>query len=170
MQTESLIRQSLYNIRVDHLSLIQEIEENGGELTPELEQALTLNNEQFEDKALSYGYIVKTFDDNLSIIDREFERLDAIRERIVKQKEAFKERLSEAMQQYGVEKITTPLLKLSFRKSESVEIMDTQKIPVDYCEEKTVTTINKTMIKQAIKTGLTVPGAELVTKQNLQIK
>jgi CxxC motif-containing protein len=161
---------SLYNIRIDHLSLLQEIEENEGELTPELETALALTEEEFQDKAISYGFVIKTFDNDIDIIEAEMKRLYTLKEKAERRKELFKQRLSEAMQQFGVEKITTPLLKLSFRKSESVEITGDENIPEEYFDVKMVSTISKTRIKEAIKAGEIVKGAELVVKQNLQIK
>jgi DNA gyrase/topoisomerase IV subunit A len=141
-----------------------------GELTPELEQALSLTQEEFQDKAISYGFIMKQFDNDASIIEAEINRLRALLNKADQRKELFKQRLSEAMQQFGVEKITTPLLKLSFRKSEAVEITDGESIPAEYYDEKIVTTLSKTRIKEAIKAGEIVTGAELVVKQNLQIK
>jgi len=161
---------SLYKIRIDHLSIMQEIEEMEGELTPELEQALSLTQEEFQEKAVSYGFIMKQFDNDAAIIEAEINRLRALLNKADQRKEMFKQRLSEAMQQFGVEKITTPLLKLSFRKSEAVEITDGESIPAEYYDEKIVTTLSKTRIKEAIKAGEIVTGAELVVKQNLQIK
>jgi hypothetical protein len=161
---------SLYNIRIDHLSLLKEIEENEGELTPELETALALTQDELQDKAISYGFVIKHFDNDIDIIEAEMKRLYSLKEKAERRKELFKQRLSEALQQFGVEKITTPLLKLSFRKSEAVEITDGESIPAEYYDEKIVTTLSKTRIKEAIKEGQIVKGAELVTKQNLQIK
>ena len=69
---------SMYQIRVEHLSLMQMIEENEGELTPEIEQALMLSSEDFNEKALSYGLVVKHFDDEASIVEKEIERLSKI--------------------------------------------------------------------------------------------
>lgn len=166
----ALQKHSLYQIRIDHLSLLQEIEDNEGELTPEVSQALSLTEEQFQEKAISYGYILKTLDNTTSIIDAEIKRLMKLKERSERNKETFKERLSEAMQQFGVEKINTPTLTLSFRKSESIEISDEDKVPDNFFDQKTIFTISKTRIKEAIKEGKQVPGAELISKQNLQVK
>jgi hypothetical protein len=156
MQQTALQKQSLYNIRIDHLALMQEIQYNDGELTPELEEALQLNEQEFEDKALSYGFVIKTFDDQLEIIDKEFARLDKIREKIDKTKSKVKEVLSEAMQQFGFDKIETPLLKLSFRKSEAVEITNGELIPAEFIKVKTVESIDKIGIKAALKEGAQV--------------
>lgn len=169
-ETTTLQKQTLYNIRIEHLSLLQEIEDNEGELTPELEEALSLTQEQFQDKALSYGFIIKSFENTANIIDAEIDRLKLLQDKAEKRAQLFKERISEAMQEFGVEKIDSPLLKLSFRKSEAVSIYDERMIPAGYLVERTVVDISKAKIKEAIKTGLTVPGAELVSKKNLQIK
>lgn len=166
----TLQKHSLYQIRIDHLSLLQEIEDNDGELTDEVEQALVLTQDQFQEKAISYGFVLKTFDNTTSIIDAEIKRLMRLKERAEYHKGVFKQRLSEAMQQFGVEKINTPTLTLSFRKSESIEISDEDKVPDNFFDEKTVFTISKTRIKEAIKEGKQVPGAELISKQNLQVK
>lgn len=170
METTTLATRPLYQIREDHLNLIQALEENGGELTPEIELALDLTNEEFESKAISYAYVVKGFEDSEEVINRELERLSILKDKAVKRKDLFKQTLSNAMQQFGVEKIKTPLLSLSFRKSESIVITDESAVPFFYVEEKTIKTISKTMIKEDLKAGSVVPGAELVSKMNLQIK
>jgi DNA gyrase/topoisomerase IV subunit A len=170
MQTLALTQWSMYQIKQDHVILMQIIEDNEGEITPEIETALQLTSDNFQEKALSYGLVVKHFDDQAEIIEKEIERLSKILTQAKKRKELFKQTLSDAMQQFGVEKIETPTLKLSFRKSESIELTDESKVPFAYVEEKVVKTISKTKIKEDIKQGLQVPGAQLVTKQNLQIK
>lgn len=162
---------SMYQIRVDHLSLMQMIEDADGELTEEIEQALNLTQDEFNEKALSYGLVVKHFDDEAEIINKEILRLSDKLKQAQKRKELFMQRLGEAMLQFGVEKIETPTLKLSFRKSESIEIEDESLIPEFVKEEVPATwKISKTKIKAAIKEGQTIPGASLVVNQNLQIK
>lgn len=63
---------------------------------------------------------------------------------------------------------------ISFRKSESVEIRDINAIPEEYIKPRTLkdTDIDKTGIKKFLKENkdATVTGAELVEKENLQIK
>ena len=91
-----------------------------------------------------------------------------------KAREGAKERLSQAisgaMELYGVEKIELPCLKLSFLKSESVEITDESLIP-EFLKEKVVTEkISKVELKKILKSGTDVNGAKLVVHANLQIK
>jgi hypothetical protein len=66
------------------------------------------------------------------------------------------------------QKMETPMVAVSYRKSTAVEITDLDALPFAY----TVTEIkpDKERITAALKNGETVPGAELVSRQNIQIK
>lgn len=166
----TLQKQTLYNIRQDHYELIKMIEDADGELTPEIEQALQLNEKDFQDKARSYGFVIKEYENTELIIDNEIQRLKNLMAKSKHRQELFKNILSEAMQERGIENIETPMIKLSFRKSEAVEITDERMIPAEFTTSKTVVDISKIKIKEALKKGGSVQGAQLVTRQNLQIK
>ena len=60
------------------------------------------------------------------------------------------------------------MVAVSYRKSTAVEITDLDALPFAY----TVTEIkpDKERIAAALKNGETVPGAELVERNNIQIK
>jgi len=60
-------------------------------------------------------------------------------------------------------------VKVSFRKSEAVEIMDGAIIPDEYLKFKEPE-VNKTELKKALKSGLVIEGACIVENQNIQIK
>lgn len=64
----------------------------------------------------------------------------------------------------------SPKIKLSFRKSEIVEIYNEEKIPNDYKSEVLTVKVDKKMLKEAIKGGANFNGVALIEKQNLQIK
>lgn len=181
---------SMYHIRAEHLGLLKEIEEAEGELTPEMEQALALTEEEFEDKAVSYGFVVKSFEDVEELLDKEIKRLTVLKQKAAKRAETFKNRLDEAMRQFGIEKIDTPILKLSYRKSNpvelteqfedkflehvSIEILPKEGAPaniaslIEYFDVKA--TVSKKRIGDALKTGLKISGAVTVEKKSLQIK
>ena len=74
------------------------------------------------------------------------------------------------MLEFGIDEINTPTLKLSFRKSEAIEILDEDEIAVEFIKVKETKTVDKTKLKAAIKEGRPVAGAKLVINQNLQIK
>ena len=60
-------------------------------------------------------------------------------------------------------------VSVSFRKSESVEIEDINRLPEEYLRFKEPEA-DKAAIKKAIKEGISVSGASIVTSQNIQIK
>lgn len=68
------------------------------------------------------------------------------------------------------EKIETPRAKISWRKSEVVNILDENLIPSGYKSQKITEVIDKKEIKKAIKSGMVVAGADIKVNQNIQIK
>lgn len=181
---------SLYQIRGEHLGLLKLIEEAEGDLTPEIEQALALNAEEFEDKAISYGYVVKMHEDVGEILDKEIKRLTELKKKAGKRAEAFKNRIDEAMREFGFDKIVTPALTLSYRKSKPVELAEDfeenflqhvsimvvlkEDAPaemahlIEYFDIKAAP--SKTRIGDALKAGAEIEGAKIAEKKNLQIK
>lgn len=82
--------------------------------------------------------------------------------------ERVKKSVAWAMESHGVEKIETDMFRLSFRKSEAVQVEDVEALPFDYVVLKKQA--DKTKIKKALKDGTPVSGAALVTNNNLIIK
>jgi hypothetical protein len=60
--------------------------------------------------------------------------------------------------------------RITWRQSDEVRILDETVIPDKYKTEKIEVNISKTDIKKAIKNGLAISGAELIYKNNIQIK
>jgi len=160
---------NIYQIEKDYLTLSSQIIEAGGELTPEIEIALEINKEQLQNKGINYGYVIKSLESDVTAIDEEIKRLNALKSSRNKTTELLKSTIKNAMQLYGIEELKTPTLKINFRKSESVEVDDTILNDL-YCNFKTVRTPDKAKIKEAIKTGAQIEGAVLNINFNLQIK
>jgi hypothetical protein len=163
---------TLYNILEEHRLLLQKIEELDGEVTPELDEAMNLTKDQFEEKASSYGYMVKHFEDDSAAIDKEIKRLQALQKTADPRAEWFRFKITEGMIAFGFEEVSRNNLRLFFRKSKSVEISDEALIPKEYktCVPEKWNP-DKKAIKDAIdKLDINVPGASVVEKKNLQIK
>lgn len=159
---------NLFNITQNYLTLANQLSE--GELTPEIEAELQINESQLQEKAVNYGYAIKQMEHNSNAIDSEIKRLQELKKRNEKAIERMETAISNAMQLYGIDKVDSSFIKLSFRKSESVEIVNESQLSVAYVTFKTTQTPNKTAIKEAIKRGEVVEGAVLSTNFNLQIK
>jgi hypothetical protein len=160
---------NIYQIQQDYLSITNELIENGGELSTEIETALAINKSELQQKAVAYIYVTKSLEADVSTIDDEIKRLQALKASRVKTIDKLKETVKQAMELYEIEEIKTATLKINFRKSESVEV-DENIISDDYCKFKTVRTPDKAMIKDAIKSGAEIYGASLKINRNIQIK
>jgi hypothetical protein len=164
------MKTSLYQIEQTYLNLVESLIENGGELTPELETELSINKEQLQNKGVCYGFIVKELEGNVDLIDLEIKRLQALKKPLVNSIDRLKNNLSQAMQMFDVTELKTPLLKINFRKSESVEIEDIALLDADFVKTTITKAADKIAIKEAIKAEIPVRGAVLITNYNLQIK
>ena len=72
---------------------------------------------------------------------------------------------------FDFQTIECPLVTISLRSSESVEVMHLALLPEQYKKCSTpLWSADKIKIKEAIKAGETVEGAILVKNQSLQIK
>jgi hypothetical protein len=164
------MKTSLYQIEQNYLNLVESLIENGGELTPELETELSINKEQLQNKGVCYGFIVKELEGNIDLIDLEIKRLQALKKPLVNSIDRLKNNLSQAMQMFDVTELKTPLLKINFRKSESIEVTDIDLLDTDFVKTTITKAADKIAIKDAIKAEIPVRGAVLITNYNLQIK
>jgi hypothetical protein len=164
------MKTSLYQIEQTYLTLVESLIENGGELTPELETELSINKEQLQNKGVCYGFIVKELEGNIDLIDLEIKRLHALKKPLVNSIDRLKNNLSQAMQMFDVTELKTPLLKINFRKSESIEVTDIDLLDTDFVKTTIIKAADKIAIKESIKAEIPVRGAVLITNYNLQIK
>lgn len=162
---------SLYNIEQEYAQIVQALLEAGGETTPEMDEALALNKEQLQTKAVNYGFIVRQLEGEVKIIESELERLSDLKASRKKSVDKLKKAVADAMIHHGCQWIESPVMKLSLRASESVEIDDEKAIPVlQFMREKVTLSPDKALIKEALKAGEIVPGAHIQVNHSLQIK
>lgn len=60
-------------------------------------------------------------------------------------------------------------VKVSFRKSEVLDITEGAAIPVEYLKFKEPD-VDKVELKKALKSGVQIPGVSIIENQNIQIK
>jgi len=121
---------NIYQISQDLLTIFQELEENGGELTPELEQELNITQESLYDKIKSYVSVIHHYEDDLDSIKRETTRLSNLKKSKEKIVERLKSVVLKAVEDFGdenkngVKSIDFGTGKVSTRKSEAVYLYD----------------------------------------------
>jgi hypothetical protein len=159
---------NLYEItnEAQYLAALLETEE----LTPELEAELLINQEQLQTKAINYAKVISNYQSESDAIDAEIKRLKAMKDSRDKKVTWLTESLKRAMMVSGIEKIDSPLFKLSLRRSEAVEVDLVEALPEAYVFKKVTLSGNKVAIKEAIKRGESITGARIVENFNLQIK
>ena len=67
------------------------------------------------------------------------------------------------------QKFSTEKVAVSFRKTSSVNVTDISLVPEEYLKYADPT-VDKTAVKNAIKAGVVVPGAEIAEGQSISIK
>ena len=159
---------SLFNITTEQVRINDMLMESGGELTPELEEALIINSENFAIKTEGYATSIHRFEALADAADAEIKRLTAIKKSAQGAQKRLKDTLATAMEVFGYDKYDIGLHKLSFRSSTAVNITDEVRIPNQYI--KVETKIDKESLKRDLKAGLVIEGAELVTNRNIQIR
>ena len=160
---------TLYNINNDYLELISQVEEAEGVLTPELEQALTINKSELEVKSIAYIEIIKQRESLNERIDNEIKRLQALKKSNDTLVSKLKNNLLNAVNLFG--NYDAGFIKLSTRKSKQVVIeCDFNDLPKQYKVVKVTETADKVAIKKAIESGETVYGCRIVENVNLSIK
>lgn len=159
---------SLYEISQVYLEALESLEadENGEINMLPLEEA----NAELTDKLENVSLYIKNCEAMAKSIKEEEANLAARRKAYENKAERLKDYIASCMKLVGSTKFETPKVKLSFRSSESVEILDQNEIPKDFMVEKVTVSPDKVAIKAAIKNGIFIPGAEIVKKENLQIK
>lgn len=163
------VKKSIFQMTNEYVKLEQELIENGGELTEDLERALAINRNELETKSKSYIAVIKKIGSNIDYISEEVKRLQALKKVQENAQNRLKTAISDSMEAYGVDELDFITDKINFRKSESVEIQDIELLPSD-CVIIEKKHISKTDLKRRIKSGEEIPGAKLISNRKIQIK
>ena len=167
------MKKSLYQIEQEYLQIAQSIEDADGVLDEQTEQALMINQEELQTKAVKYALVIRQMDAEASILKAEIARMNALKKSKENTVARLKEAIGAAMQRHGIIKIQGELINLSFRKSQKVMQTDKEMdalsaLPEQYLRTKTE--VDTSAIRAALKSGEEVDGFELIENQSLQLK
>lgn len=119
---------NIYLIEQELLAIFDELEENGGELTPELEEKLAITQDEFKYKIENYTNVIKSLNGDIDKIDIEVNRLKALKDKKNKTIDKLKDVIIKAINQFGdtkksgVKYIDYGTGEVSVRKSQVVEL------------------------------------------------
>lgn len=165
----------LYEIANDYLTLVAALENE--EIDAEaLEDTLEAIQGEIEIKADNIACVLKTLLAEVEAFKAEEARLAERRRKKEKAYDRLKDYLSRELLRAGIGKVETVRNAISFRKSEAVELADEAAF-MDWAlknRDDFITygkpSVNKTELKKALKAGDEIEGAELVVKQNIQLR
>ena len=178
---------SLFEIQDAMMTLLEyAVDPDTGEIIETEEEFNELYNSiqiDLQTKLDNTNCLQKMIDGELEVIDKEIKRLTAEKSARVRKKEWLKNRVDAFVKRQftdengnvdeeGVHKykLDLPHSKISYRKSDSVEVTDLETLPEEYIKTKIEKNPDKVAIKNAIKDGKEIKGAKIITNYNIQIK
>lgn len=129
----------------------------------ELEAAL-------DEKIEACCIVVKNIEAEEDAIKAEEKRLSERRKRKEREAERLREYVQRCMEQSGARKIDTPRVCVTSRSSKYINVYDESKVPRMFIAEKVTESVDKKAVRDAIKSGLEVPGCEMAERNTLKIE
>lgn len=170
---ESRVSFSLYELSQNYQTLLHLMEDSSLEDEENLkvyQDTLEAIEGAFEDKAENYAYIINQLNSDEKMLNDEIKRLMERKQRIVKNRNRLKDTLKEQMETTGKTKIQSPKVTIWIQNNPpKVEIKDESLIAKKYFI-KQAPLLDKQAIKEALKEGHKVRGAELIQTTGLRLK
>lgn len=163
----------LYEIPQMFTELYERLIGEDGEVDQDVVKEMEDLGVQKADKELNTALYIKTLNFNIKAFEEEERRVKKKKESLVKSRDYLKSLLASSL---GGEKIDTPQVSVSYKKSESVKVSDgfidyaREHNLKDYYKETIDYKVKKAEIKEKLKEGEEIPYCELEIKQNIQIK
>ena len=161
---------TLYKAAEEVRSMLEQIDENTGELPEGFEQSRAI----VATKAQAVAAFILSNEAEADFVEQHAKELLARVKTARKRSEWLRQYLQSHMTACGITEIKsddgTFKASLSIGRDESVEVFDEQQLPFNYMVEKVTKSPDKALIKQAIKDGFDVPGARVIKKDRLILK
>lgn len=162
---------TLYQLNQEQMQINAMLEASEGEITPEIEAMLSINDQNLTMKAGQYRNAIMNNSMEIEAAKAEIKRLQAFCKSKERDSEIMSQRIKDAMTLRGMKEIKIDGGiggRFSFRASKQVVVDDETKLP-DTCFV-TKRELSKTAIKDAIEAGTELEGAHIEERQNLQVK
>ena len=162
----------LYKINQHYLDVIEQgysFDEETGEVLFDASNLDALED-SFKEKVDNIVCYIKDLEALSNAIKAEEKALSDRRKATEQKVERLREYILQALEMREMSKYETAKCKLSFRKSQSANIVDESKINDMYFVEKVERKLDKKLILADLKDGKKIEGCELLVKNNLQIK
>lgn len=178
---DSLEHLSMYNISKNIFEVINEgfvFDEETGEIKFDASQLEDLEM-ALDDKLNKLIGVKKYYEDMVEISKKRKEEFDEKMKKNQKKVDSIVNTISYFMKKHNFDKKTLSEGTISFRKSTSVDIENLDKVLEflstkeeykDIKKTKIDVSVDKNAIKKIINSGIDVPGASIITNENISIK
>ena len=173
---------TLFDLTAQMADIEDALCENGGELTPELETAMTETRESLAAKIDGYNALYQKLGAMAASAKAEMDRLGKIKKTAENGQRSLKDRLLHNMHLFGLEKMEGRLCRVSIRRSGSLKV-DEEQMLAPYRKQidalnaalppyiMLVPSISKTAIRDMYRGTDALPaGCEEVQSESLQIR
>ena len=159
---------NLYSLDSEYLKLLTLLDDNDGEITEEIGVLMEKNAQLAEGALKNYTSMYRNLESNVDAIEAEIKRLSGLKKAKERSSQVVKDALTYTMKLRELDKYDGGTFKLSFRKSVALIIDDESKVPGNFL--RTVTSVDKMAVKDAIKDNPNCEWAHLQENENIQIK
>lgn len=126
------MNKSIYQISDELQAIINEIEENGGEITEDIEQKLAISQDELESKIDSYCNVIASVNSNIDFCKKEKQRINDLQNVKKNLVDNLKKRVLEAVEKFGYDgksgnKIIDTQTHKIFTKNSQVVIVDRER-------------------------------------------
>lgn len=149
-------------------AMFASVDENGEMDAQAVERFKSLEEERKE-KLDNIGAFIKNEDAEINAISDEIDKLKARLDAKKKHVEWLKNYVTADMQSQNETSFESTRVRFSFRTSERV-VVDENRLPKKYFIKKITHEPDKAALKELLKGGQSIKGAEIVKRYNLQIK
>lgn len=171
---------TLYQLTGQMAAIEDALQENGGELTPELEYIWQETVETLPQKVDGYNQVITNLAAYSKNLDAEIKRLQALKKTADNSVKRIKDHVKDTMEAFGIQKLEGEFCKMSLSSSTSTEVdeetvlqpylsrLDRLMLPAWItCDLK----ISKTALKDAYKdSDVTPAGVSFVKNTTLRIR
>ncbi len=165
------MQNSLYQITTELQSLLDEVTQADGELTPELEEKINEVSTTLTQKTDGVVGWVNYQEDLIGLAKNRIGELQELIQRVEKRLEKFDGYVNACLMTMGTNKIEGKICTITKRKpSQVVVVFDESQIPLEFIKiPEPKPAIQKAEIGKALKLGHAVPGAHLEESKTISI-
>lgn len=163
---------ALYQLSQNYMQALDFLTDPEADLPAEvINDTLEALGGELEDKAVNVAKFMRNMEATAEAIKQAEAEMARRRKALENRVKWLKDYLKGSMEYTGITVIECPYFKLAVQKNpDSISILNEDAIPSEFKEQVITWKIDKTAIKNAIKAGKAVPGAELVNGTRLAIR